>query len=143
MTAGGDFARRLALACDGRATAPPTADDRPRWMWLQLHGVYNTATTLEQVRAWFAGEAWPNAAQIKAIAELLEVDAKWIDEGEPDPPPSRWEVTEWCADEAEMQDFTSEVHARAAFEKAKSELVAGATVELTRVIVVDFAERPA
>lgn len=54
----------------------------------------------------------------------------------------RFEVTEWRADEAEMQDFDSEVQARAAFEKAKRELAPGATVELTRVAVIDFAERP-
>lgn len=136
------LSRRIKTACDAHEELASSSDDsRALWIAQRLASQGRSATP-ETVLSWIAGETNATGADLKALAQALEVDTRWLSEGSPPPAPSRWEVTEWRADEAEMQDFSSEVQARAAFEKAKRELVPGANVELTRVTVLDFAERP-
>lgn len=76
-----EFAARLEQACEQHPDTPAKNAGRLQWMKHELERRYDVRVSLESVRKWFAGESRPKADKIRAIAQLLGVDDKWLRDG--------------------------------------------------------------
>ncbi|MEG3175796.1 helix-turn-helix transcriptional regulator [Sphingomonas sp. RB3P16] len=76
-----EFARRLAIACDGNSHCPDMNFGRLVWLKDQLKAKFGTEVSLESVRKWCSGESTPKHDKVAQIAELLGVDLAWLHVG--------------------------------------------------------------
>lgn len=76
-----DFAERFQLACEGNPHVPPQHYGRLGWIVKQLEERHGIKTSAETIRRWSSGEARPRNSKMKALAELLQVDAAWLSMG--------------------------------------------------------------
>lgn len=74
------FAERLTEACDA-ARVPPRNFGRLGWIRRELAGRFDQQVTVECVRKWLAGEAFPRPEKLKNLAALLEVEEGWLYSG--------------------------------------------------------------
>lgn len=96
-----DFARRMAIACDGNKKVPPLNFGRLGWFVKQFHERFNESVTVETIRKWFAGESRPRTKALSHLAEILEVDEAWLAVGKsPEIPEKAKKVRNAAADGA-------------------------------------------
>lgn len=76
-----EFARRLQSACDGNANVPPLHQGRLTYLQKEMESRFNENVSVETVRKWMSGETIPRAGRASMLAQILEVDAVWLEVG--------------------------------------------------------------
>jgi transcriptional regulator with XRE-family HTH domain len=76
-----EFSMRLNEAADKSLACPVMHKGRLVWVRDQFNQQTGEKITLESVRKWFSGEAWPRRAKITPLAEILNVDPVWLATG--------------------------------------------------------------
>ncbi len=74
------FKTRLLDACDG-AGVPGLHQGRLRWIRDEMGRRFNEPVTVEGVRKWLSGEAFPRPGKLTMLAAILGVDPGWLSSG--------------------------------------------------------------
>lgn len=74
------FAARLLGACNS-AGVPPRHQGRLRWIRDEMQRRFNEKVTVEGVRKWLSGEAFPRPGKLTMLAAILGVDPGWLSNG--------------------------------------------------------------
>jgi transcriptional regulator with XRE-family HTH domain len=72
------FARRMEQACETNRNAPPLHHGRLGWVAGEMQRKFGKRVTIESVRRWFSGEAYPRIESIHYLAEIFGVDEAWL-----------------------------------------------------------------
>lgn len=75
-----EFSQRLEQACERNPRVPTDGvrAGKQKWVRERLQEQFGIKVSPEATRKWFAGEAKPKQAIMKAMAEILEVDEAWL-----------------------------------------------------------------
>lgn len=76
------FKARLLEACDS-AGVPDLHQGRLRWIRDEMGRRFNEPVTLEGVRKWLSGEAFPRHGKLTMLASILGVEPGWLSSGSP------------------------------------------------------------
>lgn len=75
------FVDRLNVACNNNPNVPPMYGGRYEWIVDQLNKRFRINLTKQSVGKWFVGENMPTPTKCEALAEVLGVDAGWLQYG--------------------------------------------------------------
>lgn len=76
-----EFGRRLELAIDGYAGAPPSQHGRLSWLKRELEARADLSVSVNTVHKWVNGLSKPREDSLRALARLLKVDEIWLSMG--------------------------------------------------------------
>lgn len=77
----GEFAERLDLACARNGECPPLNKGRLTWVKRRFHEETGRSLSVEAIRKWFSGDAWPRRDSVLILAKVLNVDSVWLETG--------------------------------------------------------------